>query len=66
MIKQNIGYYENLQIKGGENLTEKIEFIQPDDGNKDDQAVQRPDKLSISFKNLTHTEIVFSFFKVKI
>ena len=31
------GYIDikDMQIKGGENLTAKIEFIQPDDGNKD-------------------------------
>jgi hypothetical protein len=32
---------EDLRIKNGENLTPKIEFIQPDDGNKNDQTVIR-------------------------
>ena len=37
------GYIDikDLKIKDGENLTGKIEFIQPDDGNKDDQTVIR-------------------------
>jgi hypothetical protein len=37
------GYVDikDLKIKGGENLTKKIEYIQPDDGNKDDQTVIR-------------------------
>ena len=32
---------KSMKIKGGENLTRKIEFIQPDDGNKSDQTVIR-------------------------
>ncbi len=32
---------QSMKIKGGENLTKKIEFIQPDDGNKSDQTVIR-------------------------
>ncbi|MEN8120913.1 MAG: M1 family metallopeptidase [Bacteroidota bacterium] len=32
---------KSMKIKGGENLTNRIEFIQPDDGNKSDQTVIR-------------------------
>jgi len=37
------GYIDikDIRLKDGENLTSKIEFIQPDDGNKDDQTVIR-------------------------
>jgi len=37
------GYIDivDMQVKGGENLKSKIEFIQPDDGNKYDQTVIR-------------------------
>lgn len=32
---------KSMKIKGGENLTRKIEFIQPDDANENDQTVIR-------------------------
>ena len=39
---------KSMKIEGGENLTRKIEFIQPDDNNKNDQTVIRvPLKSSI-------------------
>ncbi|TET74732.1 MAG: M1 family peptidase [Candidatus Aminicenantes bacterium] len=39
--KENWGYLEirKIQIKDGPDLTSTIEYIQPDDGNKDDQTV---------------------------
>lgn len=43
MDKKNWGYIEirKIQIKGGPDLTSAIEYIQPDDGNEDDQTVMR-------------------------
>ena len=46
------GYIDikDLRLKNGENLTKKIEFIQPDDGNKDDQTVIKvplPDSIGV-------------------
>ncbi|MEN8153541.1 MAG: M1 family metallopeptidase [Acidobacteriota bacterium] len=39
--KEDWGYIKikKIQIVGGPDLTSKIEYIQPDDGNKDDQTV---------------------------
>jgi len=41
--KRNWGYIEidRIMIKNGPDLTSYIEYIQPDDGNKDDQTVMR-------------------------
>ena len=41
--KQNWGYNEirKIKIKNGADLTSAVEYIQPDDGNKDDQTVMR-------------------------
>ncbi|MCK4337329.1 MAG: M1 family metallopeptidase [Candidatus Aminicenantes bacterium] len=41
--KQNWGYNEirKIKIKNGTDLTSAVEYIQPDDGNKDDQTVMR-------------------------
>ncbi len=41
--EDNWGYntVKRLRIKGGEDLTSRMEFIQPDDGNPDDQTVMR-------------------------
>lgn len=41
--EDNWGYItvKSLRIKEGEDLTSRLEFIQPDDGNPDDQTVMR-------------------------
>lgn len=41
--EDNWGYItvKSLRIKDGEDLTSRMEFIQPDDGNPDDQTVMR-------------------------
>jgi hypothetical protein len=41
--EDNWGYntVKSLRIKDGEDLTSRMEFIQPDDGNSDDQTVMR-------------------------
>jgi hypothetical protein len=41
--EDNWGYntVKSLRIKDGEDLTSRMEFIQPDDGNPDDQTVMR-------------------------
>lgn len=41
--EENWGYNEirKIQIKEGADLTSQMEFIQPDDGNKDDQTVMK-------------------------
>jgi hypothetical protein len=41
--EDNWGYIDvkDLRVKEGEDLTSRMEFIQPDDGNSDDQTVMR-------------------------
>jgi len=64
--KLSWGYVKvkSMKIQGGENLTGKIEFISPDDGNKNDQTVIRvPLKDSILPGD---TVIVFINFESKL
>lgn len=51
---------KELKIAGGEDLTSRIEFIQPDDGNKDDRTVIRvPLSRPLRPSEIITLEIVF-------
>ncbi len=51
---------KSMKIRNGENLLNKIEYIQPDDDNKDDQTVFKVNlKDSLYPDTLIHIEITF-------
>lgn len=67
--KKNWGYIEvrKIQIENGPDLTSTVEYIQPDDGNKDDQTVMRvslPEPVPPHKKIILHIEFYSKLPKV--